>query len=540
MHKPRVLVIGLDGYDLSLAKGLMDEGLLPNLRRLGDHSARFLLDQGRDRATGLTWEQVSTGQTAAAIGRWSAVTFEPASYHVKQEPTLSVPFLADLAAETVVFDMPYCDLSRAPRLRGLTRWGAHSPSVTRLARPDGLHAEIAQRFGPYPAADHHHALVWQSPEKSRIAAAALEKSVGVRANISRWLLGERIPDWDLGLVVVSEAHSAIEAFWHGVDAGHPLHGVPSAAVARDGLRRIYGAIDDLLGVLLLAFPDALPVLFSMHGMGPNDADVAGMVLLSELLYRHSFGKAYLKEREWRAYTAEGVPLLAEDQDWQAELVAAVPWVPWGRKLDQAAGARGVSASLPRCNLEWMPAARYRHHWPRMTAFALPPFADGRVRINLQGREAQGLVPREQYTSVRNEIVGLLHACREPIRGESVVTEVYHPDKDPYEIGPTEADLTITWRGAPLGLVHPQLGRIGPLPYRRPGGHTGGWGFAYVAGPQLAPGDHGKANSFDVVPTIIDLLHEPRPARVCGQSLLGRCRDAGNADTAADGPAGANA
>ena len=45
----------------------------------------------------------------------------------------------------------------------------------------------------------------------------------------RWLLGERLPDWALALVIVSEAHSAIEGLWHGVDATrHPLHGLPSA------------------------------------------------------------------------------------------------------------------------------------------------------------------------------------------------------------------------------------------------------------------------------------------------------------------------
>src|SRR5262249_46562472 len=95
---------------------------------------------------------------------------------------------------------------------------------------------------------------------------------------------------------------------------------------------------------------------------------------------------------------------------------------------------------------------------------------------------------------------------------------------PCEIGPTEPDLYINWRGAPLGFVHPQLGRIGPIPYRRTGGHTGAWGFAYLAGEELAPGDHGTANSFDVVPTIIDLLNE-RPLSVSGHSLLDRAASA---------------
>jgi predicted AlkP superfamily phosphohydrolase/phosphomutase len=507
MRTRRVLAVGLDGYEHSLAEGLMAEGLLPNMRRLRAQSARFLLDHGRDKYSGLTWEQVSTGKTCAAAGRWSPVTFHPSSYRVSQDPTASAPFLAGLAAEAVVFDLPYCDLSRAPRVRGVTDWGAHDPGVARASRPAGLHAELAARFGPYPAADHLYGMFWQSAEKTRVAAEALAKAVRVRAAAARWLLGERLPDWELGIVVISESHSAVEPMWHGVDAGHPLHGLPSAAAAREGLRRVYLAIDDLLGELAAAFADATLVLFAMHGMGPNDADVAGMVLLGELLYRHSFGKPYLREPAWRAHTPQGVPLLTEGQNWQAELRAAVP-MP-GRFW------------LARSDLDWMPAARYRHRWPKMKAFALPAFADGRVRINLRGRERRGVVPPANYEAVRAELVELLRACREPLTGESVIEHVDYPDKHPYEIGPTEADLYVLWRGAPLGLVHPQLGRIGPLPYRRTGGHTGAWGFAYLMGDAFAPGEHGTASSFDVVPTLLDLLGQRRPAGVCGRSLVGR-------------------
>jgi hypothetical protein len=33
----------------------------------------------------------------------------------------------------------------------------------------------------------------------------------------------------------------------------------------------------------------------MHGMGPNRGDLPSMCLLGELLYRHSFGKPYMRE-----------------------------------------------------------------------------------------------------------------------------------------------------------------------------------------------------------------------------------------------------
>jgi predicted AlkP superfamily phosphohydrolase/phosphomutase len=511
MSKRRVLAVGLDGYEISFAEKLMSEGLLPNLRRLRAQSARFLLDHGNDKFSGLAWEHVSTGRAPSTGARSSSVTFQPSCYAVYQEPTTSTPFLAGLAARTVVFDPPYCELKRAPRVRGITNWGAHDPGVSRQSRPAELLEEMARRFGPYPAAAHIYGFYWQWPEKARVAAEDLERAVRVRAEAARWLLSERLPDWDLGLVVVGEPHSAVEPMWHGIDPDHPLHGLPSAAICREGLRRLYAAIDDLLGTLQATFPDATVAVFAVHGMGPNTDDVPAMVLLPELLYRHNFGKPYMPERKWQAYTPEGVPLLAEWQDWHQEMAAAVPRL----------------FSLPPGNIDWMPASRYRHVWPKMTAFGLPSFYDGRIRINLRGREAAGVVPPERYEAVRDEIVGVLRACRDPLRGGPVVAHVAFPEKHPSEIGPTEADLCVFWHGAPLGFVHPQHGRVGPIPYRRTGGHTGPWGFAYLAGEDFTPGDHGVTSSLDIVPTLIDLLGEG-PLPVSGRSLRGRAAVAATA------------
>src|SRR5688572_33299775 len=84
------------------------------------------------------------------------------------------------------------------------------------------------------------------------------------------------------------------SFWHGVDPAHPLHGVASAAPARERLHAVYRATDALVGELIAACPDATVVAFAMNGMGPNRSDVASMLLLSELLYRDAFGRPLLR------------------------------------------------------------------------------------------------------------------------------------------------------------------------------------------------------------------------------------------------------
>jgi hypothetical protein len=117
---------------------------------------------------------------------------------------------------------------------------------------------------------------------------------------------------------------------------------------------------------------------------------------------------------------------------------------------------------------------------------------------------------------------MLRACKDSVTGESVVQSIEcGTAADPRELGETEADLIIEWRGAPQGLTHPEFGQIGPIPYRRTGGHTGGYGFAFVRSRGVMPGEQGLHSAHDVVPTLIDLLGEGRCAAVSGVSVLDR-------------------
>jgi hypothetical protein len=80
-------------------------------------------------------------------------------------------------------------------------------------------------------------------------------------------------------------------------------------------------------------------------------------------------------------------------------------------------------------------------------------------------------------------------------------------------------LVVVWKGMACALDHPRFGRLGPVPFRRPGGHTGHFGMAYVCNTEMAAGDRGVRSSFDVVPTLVELLGEPVPPGLSGASLL---------------------
>ncbi len=545
----RVLAIGLDGYESSLGDKLMAAGELPALARLRSCSARFLLDHGPAQRTGLAWEQVSSGRSPQASSRWSAVAFDARTYEVWQEGTCLEPFTARLDTPAVIFDAPYFDLDRAPLTRGVVNWGAHDPGVETNARPMSLLAELESRFGPYPAKEWIYGIVWPSAEQARKMGDALVRATDRRAEAACWLLGERLPDWRLGLVVAGELHSAIEGLWHGIDPTHPLHRLPSAAPAADGLRAVYRAADRLVGRLIESFKEATVVVFAMGGMGPNRSDIPSMVLLPELLYRHAFGRPLMNEPEAWASASGGLPMLGEDEDWSMAVNAQIHAHGSNAQLDARRSRRGLMRSaashlLPepvkrlvrrtveqttrasrgtsRQSLNWMPASRYQPFWRAMRFFALPSFSDGRIRINLAGRERDGQVLFSDYAAVCDEIEEILRSCRDSATGEAVVDAIERSGgSDPRRLGLSESDLVVVWRGAALGFDHPVMGRVGPVPYRRPGGHTGPFGVAYINGGGVTAGDFGVRSSFDVVPTIVDLLGETLPPGLSGSSLLAR-------------------
>ncbi len=541
-----MLVIGLDGLEATLTERLMAAGEMPALAALRSRSARFRLDHGPAQRTGLAWEHVASGLSPDAAHRWAAVEFDPKHYSAWQEGARFAPWWAGLDRRVVVFDTPYVDLARAPNTRGVVGWGAHDPGVAMATSPPGLLSEFESRFPGYPAREWTYGLPFPSTDRTRTMGEALSQALDVRSRAARWLATERFPDWDLFIAVAGEAHGAMEGLWHGVDPSHPLHGHPSAQAAGRALIGIHRAIDRMVDDLVSIAGDATLIAFTMGGMGPNHSDVPSMVLLPELLYRHAFGQPLLTLPEQWASAPDGMPVLDDAAGWSmasrawlpepqpapkpaptmsGEILALARRLPGPvktamRGLRSAVSGRRNGVPTARQGLQWQPALRYRHHWPRMPAFALPSFYDGRIRINLQGRERHGTIAPSKYEETCRELEALLRECRNPRTGEPSVESIERATTaDPLALTSSEADILIVWRGVATALEHPRLGRIGPVPLRRTGGHTGPHGMAYVASPEVQPSDCGLRSSFDVVPTLAKLLDAEPTLRVSGTSLL---------------------
>jgi predicted AlkP superfamily phosphohydrolase/phosphomutase len=157
----------------------------------------------------------------------------------------------------------------------------------------------------------------------------------------------------------------------------------------------------------------------------------------------------------------------------------------------------------------------------MTCFALPTFSEGYVRVNLVGREKQGRVVTGEYSPLCERITALLGGLRDARTGQAMVKEVVRTRRSPLDRDPRlpDADLIVVWNEIVADVVeHAELGRIGPVPFTRTGGHSD-TGFAIVKGPGFTPGTVlADGNIKDVAPTILSLMGAPQHRWLEGSSL----------------------
>ncbi|MGB5744755.1 MAG: alkaline phosphatase family protein, partial [Sedimenticolaceae bacterium] len=396
MTRP-VIAIGLDATDPKLLEPWMDRGLLPNLARLREQGAYGWVDNVRYYRTETSWITFLTGALPAQTGEWGHVHYDPGRYAADEHSAYGFikypPFYA-LAPDCRVaaFDPPLARPVDGVNGVQVMGWGTEANQCLRLSRPAHLIDELIARHGPHPmfAASQpqpgdgdERVYSYRIPSGYDLPALQalrdrLVEGAGRRAQLMLDLLGRE--PWDLFLGVFSETHTASHLLWH-TSQDHPLHGPLMTGKDSDPLLDVFQAVDAGLGEILQAVPeDADVLLFSIYGIAANVLDLPSMAFLPELLYRWSFpGQQALGGADGEAARLD-YPGHWKDEIWRL-------CTPTG-----AACLESPAAQQRRGDpMHWQPGNWYRPLWPAMKAFALPTYSEGLIRINLRGRERDGLI-----------------------------------------------------------------------------------------------------------------------------------------------------
>ena len=551
MQKP-IIAIGLDAAEPKILEKWMFQGHLPNLNNIRQQGTYGRLDNYVEYAGSLTetssterlWVMSLTGCLPHKTGYWGPVRLESGTYNVTHDTVNGAydyqeyPQFYALGKErkVCIFDVPVSALSEQVNGLQTLGWGGHAPHTPSHSQPPELLPEIVAKYGENPVL-HKDYGYWWDPKYFQRIRQALKTSTQNRAAIAQDLLKRE--DWDLFLTVFGDTHSSGHDFWHLSQPDHPLYPYLQQEGAEDPMLTAFKDVDRAVGEIFTAAPeDAYKVLFAVHGMGSNVTDVFSMVMLGEFLYRFSFpGKSLLKIG--KPGTVPGTPITEPRKPtWTGEMwqYFADPnpikwflrrWAPdrLHNKLDQIfhfPKLNGVSQPGRFGTLHWQPALWYQPYWSKMKAFALPAFAVGHVRVNLQGREPGGIVAVSEYEAVCDELTAKLYRLTDARTGEPLVREVVRTRKDPLDSNPKlpDPDLVVLWAETPTDTVDsPDYGRIGPVTYYRSGGHRP-QGFLMAQGEGITPGSSfSGGHAVDIGPTILQLMGLPTPEYSDGQAMF---------------------
>lgn len=501
----RVLVIGLELGDGHLVRSWSDAGLLPNFKRLFDSGCWGWLDTTADLLHISAWPSIYTGEPPGNHGVY--FTFQPApglqGYRRFHEGVYGRPtFWNRLDAAGVactVFDPPYSHAEAGFRGAYVHDWGCWAHYLPTGSVPAELVGELEHACGRFPLGLEANDIGFMPLDPAEMGGK-LARSAGAKARAVKWLMQKR--PWELFFTVFGETHAA----------GHYCWSATLEGTERDRetpMFQVYAAIDQALGELRAAAgPDCTTIIVSGDRCGPN---FAGWHLLPETLTR--LGYSGKNEGDSPLHKDEGdSPLHRFDpvkalrdllpKDFRKSLARRLP-TALRDKLAQRVDTADID-------------------WSRTRAYCLPTDLEGYIRINLRGREPQGIVASgDEYARALHDISSGLLELRNPATGAPAVRRVIAADDAfPGDRRPQLPDLIVQWAAdAPIRAVSST--RVGSLsgdsPDTRSGTHRGP-GFVAAAGPGVAPGTTlDAAGVLDFTPTILARMGVAAPGTLTGKA-----------------------
>jgi predicted AlkP superfamily phosphohydrolase/phosphomutase len=503
----RLLIVGFDAADGDLALRWMREGKLPTLAGLAERGTVAPLRSLGEHLPESSWASLITGTTPGEHGIYNWRIVRPGTVdHTRMAAGGWVrPFWAvlrelspDPKPKAAIFDIPYSGGLEDDDVIEMSGWGLR---VTRQGSswPPGLFEEIRARHGRHPDwlnRDYH-----RGPLSERRYRRVLRALTRRRTDVILDLLG-RI-DWGLAVVNFGEPHFAGHAFHHHLESverprWHARYAAPS------GLLDLYQEADRNLARLLeAAAADADVMVVSTIGLRPNEAS-------KELLGRIMVSLGYQ------------VPAKSGSPDHRQAVAMRVGTriVPRFlrhrlRRLVPVETAEGIADRAWGKSMDWS----------RSRAVSAAEAGSAWLRVNLQGREPEGIVPVAEHAGLLADITADLESLVDLDSGEPAVAEVIPvAEIAPGSFAGQMPDLMVRWApGRRIRRVrHPRVGVIddGGGPYART--EHNGRGFLVAAGPSIVarepPGGAPLPRELDIAPTALHLFGCPVPTRMQGEVL----------------------
>lgn len=482
-----LLIVGLDGATFDLLLPWLAEGHLPTMARWRQEGVCAPLTSTMPPVTPAAWATFMSGKNPGKHGIFDF--FHPRSPDLDKPQLVNMtdmkarPFwdyLADAGRRVGVLNVP---LTYPPRpVNGFLVPGLLSPDEGATTFPPDLLTPYQAELGPYRLVPHQH----YHPRRIDEYVADLRRVTETQIQYALRIVQDHPVDFLIIHFLAPDL--AQHKLWHTQDKTHPWYRPELRARYGTAIREIFAQIDRGLAALLALLPaDTAVILMSDHGFGPQHEVVNLNNYLLQTGLMSLKPEADVRLRAWSA---------------------------------RQKGLSGVAARLAR----WRGRERLLGFadvdWGRTRAYARGHM--GQVYLNLQGREPQGIVPTDDYHTVRDEISGLLRSLRHPDSERPLIQTIIPREAAAH--GPYLAngpDLHLIMDGYRT-LAYPLFAADGRLVTQQRLVDSGNHrleGIFMAAGPGIQRGGAIQgARLLDIAPTALHWLSVPLPDDLDGRVL----------------------
>lgn len=484
-------ILQLDALSRPVVDQMLDEGRLPTLAGLVERGEWRSLKTPAAHFTGATQPTLYSGIQLGDHAQYYILQWSPEEQRIRFRRSFDAPEttwerLARAGRRSLAFDPYEGHPPRQPagvvasgvqfhNYLGLERWTSPREAGRTIDRLIG-------RRRPYVEE------VFGRPHVPSLLALR-RRLVGAPARLADAALGLLAEDsFDLVWLTFLSCHIGGHQFWNLSQLDEDALDEPTKRLLEGTLGELYEGVDRGLGRVLNALPeDADVMVVSPLGMGENTsrADFLGKMLDAAI------------EGEIEQKGAATVPL------WR--LRAAVPTQVRGR-ITQTLGATLSREVMARTSIAGV-------DWSRTKAFVLPSDHNGQIRLNLRGRERDGIVDPSEAEELCDRIAAGLLSFTDldgapSIAGVDRMEDIVGADAPVRDLLP---DLLVRWAATPAtrleAVVSPQYGRIdrSGRGSGRAGGHTADAWALLVPGRSRIAARSGDEHVIDVAATASALL-----------------------------------
>jgi len=494
--KGPLVILALDAGEASFIEQWADDGHLPTIRGLIKRGVQSRLTGPELFSENGIWVSLFSGLSRGQHGYYYWRPLKPGTYELElsnQRVDKAVPFWGHLrhtGMRVAVVDVPELHCTAGVDGVQVANWAPHNARFAGYSIPASLFGDLRCRYGPPLGFEER---VGCTLDEAVQIHKGLLKQIEQKAEICRDLLSR--DQFDLIVIAFHESHIAGHQFWKYCDRSSAP--VNSGGRLTHAIRDVYQAIDRVFGDLLERLPqDTTAVVASNMGL---QEDYPNLELTQAFCRQLGYHQMPPSPELWPSITRLARRVIP--QSWQRAISSMLPDDFHGRMLSR----------------EWFQGT----DWSSTTVFPIPSYFLGFLRVNLRGREPQGIVePGPDYLQLLEQVEADLKRLTDPVSGRPAVRYIARTVdyfcSEPHESLP---DLFFDWAPAPYPkrrIEHPRaVLEQRDLFFNRDSRHNLSGFFAAGGKGIAARGRIADLSVLDVAPTFLRLMGQPVPASMRG-------------------------